>query len=119
MIRWWRVRDSNPRPRRCERRALPTELTPRPALFYTALGAASTLVGIEQRPQHVHREREEGGGVALGGDFPHGLEIAQLHGHRIPGEHLGGLGELGRRLELAVGVDDLGPALALGLGLLG
>jgi len=23
---WWRVRDSNPRPRRCERRALPTEL---------------------------------------------------------------------------------------------
>ena len=25
---WWRVRDSNPRPRRCERRALPTELTP-------------------------------------------------------------------------------------------
>src|SRR5206468_1352816 len=26
---WWRVRDSNPRPRRCERRALPTELTPR------------------------------------------------------------------------------------------
>src|SRR4030095_4946485 len=27
-IAWWRVRDSNPRPRRCERRALPTELTP-------------------------------------------------------------------------------------------
>jgi len=27
--KWWRVRDSNPRPRRCERRALPTELTPR------------------------------------------------------------------------------------------
>src|SRR5262245_23413046 len=26
--RWWRVRESNPRPRRCERRALPTELTP-------------------------------------------------------------------------------------------
>ena len=25
---WWRVGDSNPRPRRCERRALPTELTP-------------------------------------------------------------------------------------------
>src|SRR5438876_9801332 len=30
-IEWWRVRDSNPRPRRCERRALPTELTPREA----------------------------------------------------------------------------------------
>ncbi len=26
--KWWRVGDSNPRPRRCERRALPTELTP-------------------------------------------------------------------------------------------
>ncbi len=25
---WWRVRDSNPRPPRCERGALPTELTP-------------------------------------------------------------------------------------------
>src|SRR6266581_2033913 len=30
-IEWWRVRDSNPRPRRCERRALPTDLTPREA----------------------------------------------------------------------------------------
>jgi hypothetical protein len=27
---WWRVGDLNPRPRRCERRALPTELTPHP-----------------------------------------------------------------------------------------
>lgn len=26
---WWTVRDSNPRPRRCERRALPAELTAR------------------------------------------------------------------------------------------
>src|SRR5580765_3356201 len=37
----------------------------------------------------------------------------------MPRQDLGGLGQLGRRLELAVGVDDLGPALALGLGLLG
>src|SRR5712691_12842891 len=27
---WWRVGDLNPRPRRCERRALPAELTPLP-----------------------------------------------------------------------------------------
>ena len=30
---WWRVRDSNPRPPRCERGALPTELTPHPAVM--------------------------------------------------------------------------------------
>ena len=27
---WWRAGDLNPRPRRCERRALPTELAPHP-----------------------------------------------------------------------------------------
>src|SRR5262245_28205209 len=35
------------------------------------------------------------------------------------GQHLRGLGELGGGLEFAVGVDHLGSALALGLGLLG
>ncbi len=34
---WWRVRDSNPRPPRCERGALPTELTPLCSVF-THLG---------------------------------------------------------------------------------
>ena len=29
---WWRARELNPRPRRCERRALPTELAPHPGL---------------------------------------------------------------------------------------
>jgi hypothetical protein len=28
MMKWWRAGESNPRPRRCERRALPTELAP-------------------------------------------------------------------------------------------
>ena len=37
--KWWRVRDSNPRPRRCERRALPTELTPRDRLIVSSPGA--------------------------------------------------------------------------------
>jgi hypothetical protein len=28
-VKWWSGRGSNPRPRHCERRALPTELPPR------------------------------------------------------------------------------------------
>src|SRR5262245_61411088 len=77
--RWWRVRDSNPRPRRCERRALPTELTPRTAkrTYLTSRcrgwGALGRLHGVENRPQQVHGEREERGRVPLGGDLAHGL----------------------------------------------
>ncbi len=33
--RWWTARDSNPRPRRCERRALPTELAAHSAALHT------------------------------------------------------------------------------------
>src|SRR2546426_5014544 len=54
----------------------------------------------------------------LGRDLPHGLEIAELDGDRMPRQALRRLRELRRRLELAVGVDDLGPPLALGLRLL-
>ena len=43
----------------------------------------------------------------------------QLEGLGVLGDDLGGLGELAGGLELAVGVDDLGPPLPLGLGLLG
>src|SRR3989442_6290321 len=42
-----------------------------------------------------------------------------LNGDRVQRENLARIGELRRRLELAVGVDDLGSALALGFGLLG
>src|SRR3989449_1316426 len=52
-------------------------------------------------------------------DLAHRLQIPELNSDRMPRENLGRLGELRRRLELAVGVDDLGSALALGLGLLG
>jgi hypothetical protein len=47
---WWRVRDSNPRPRRCERRALPTELTPhgQTHVFYTLL-SGRTIVRIDSK----------------------------------------------------------------------
>ena len=42
-----------------------------------------------------------------------------MEGLGVPGNDVGGLGELVRRLELALGVDDLGPAFAFGFGLLG
>src|SRR2546422_5351426 len=51
-------------------------------------------------------------------DLAHRLQIPELNSDRMPREDLGRLGQLRRRLELAVGVDDLGSALALGLGLL-
>src|SRR6059036_3867835 len=124
-ILWWRVRDSNPRPRRCERRALPTELTPRghkaKRTYSTSrLGTVPTLVeGLEQRAEEVQRQREEGRRGPLGGDLAHCLQIPELNSDRVPREDLSRLGELRRRLELAVRIDDLGSALALGFGLLG
>ena len=39
---WWRRWGSNPRPRRCERRALPAELRPR----YGGSGGSRTLMGL-------------------------------------------------------------------------
>src|SRR3989441_8282118 len=87
-IHWWRVRDSNPRPRRCERRALPTELTPRDhqrgttselKYFTSRLGAIPALVeSLEQRAEEVDRQREEGRRGPLRGDLAHGLQIAEL-----------------------------------------
>src|SRR6185295_3654307 len=135
--KWWRVRDSNPRPRRCERRALPTELTPRqtgplysagpcPTSRTRARPRASALRGLrirsegaQERGEQVQRQREEGRGVPLRSHLPHRLEIPELHRDREAHEDLGGLAELGGGLELALRVDDLGAALALGLGLLG
>src|SRR5438046_2619505 len=122
-IYWWRVRDSNPRPRRCERRALPTELTPRDRKRAYSTSRLRSVVRLVERPQQraeeIERQREERGRGPLGGDLPHRLEIAELDGDRVLRQDLGRVGELRRRLELAVGVDDLGAPLALGLGLLG
>src|SRR5256886_7421044 len=122
-IYWWRVRDSNPRPRRCERRALPTELTPRGherAYSTSRFRAVPALrEGLEQRAEEIERQREKGGRGPLRRDLAHGLQIPELDGDRMPRENLGRVGQLRRRLKLAVGVDDLGPPLALGLRLLG
>ena len=47
------------------------------------------------------------------------LEVAQLQRLRMAGQYLGRFAELVRRLQLAFGMDHLGPSLALGLGLAG
>src|SRR3989338_5082743 len=64
-ISWWRVRDSNPRPRRLERRALPTELTPRhPKRTYLTSGAGR-MRGLAEAPRAqgrgLPRQRVGGG----------------------------------------------------------
>jgi hypothetical protein len=45
------------------------------------------------------------------------LEVSELQGHGVLAHDLGSLGEPLRRLELALGVDDLGALLTLGDGL--
>ena len=45
------------------------------------------------------------------------FQVAQLQGLRMAGQDLGRLAELVRRLQLAFGMDHLGPTLAFGLGL--
>ena len=47
------------------------------------------------------------------------MQVAQLQGRRLPAQFLGGQGEVLGSLLLSMGMDDLGPLLALGLGLLG
>src|SRR5262245_65855862 len=108
---WWRRGESNPRPRRCERRALPTELRPRfpvprvrrnranppsdriivlgrgpadkrPTARASALGLLGFPEGAQQRGEQIERQRKEGGGVPLRRDLPHGLQIAKLHRDR-------------------------------------
>ena len=84
------------------------------------LAAAGVVVGAaDERLEHVHRQREDDGGVLVAADFQQRLQVAQLQRGGVGADDVGRVGELLRRLELALGVDDLGPPLALGLGLAG
>src|SRR5262249_31768688 len=76
--------------------------------------AARSFVS-EERPNEIDRQREDERGVLLRGDLGERLQVAELQGHRVPSQLLGRLRQRGRRLALAVGVDDLGALLALGL----
>ena len=62
--------------------------------------------------------REDDRRVLLGGDLDERLQVAQVQRDRLRVERARRLGQLLARLELARGVDDLGPLLALRLGLL-
>ncbi len=73
----------------------------------------------DERLEHVHRQREDDRRVLVAADFQQRLQVAQLQRGRVGADDVGRVGELLRRLELALGVDDLGPPLALGLGLAG
>ncbi len=76
-------------------------------------------MGAFQEAEEFHGEGQDEGGVLLGGDGDDGLEQAQLERGGGLGHLMGGFGELLGRLEFGVGVDDAGPALAVGLGLAG
>jgi hypothetical protein len=65
------------------------------------------------------REREHDRGAALAGDVEQRAEIAKLHRLRHFRQDAGGLDQLLRGLLFAFRIDDLGAALALGLGLAG
>src|SRR5256885_9494050 len=94
---------------------------PRSTLFpYTTLFRSCRRLpghGFEESLEQIDRDREEGRRVVLGGDLRHRLQVAQLDGGGLRADDVRGLGELLRRLQLALRIDDLGPALPLRLGL--
>ena len=92
-MKWWRRRDSNPRPPRCERGALPTELLPRNSRSRTFLapflGAVKTPAGSWARgfarergcgPRVPHRER--GCGPRAAPHAPAGGRATGVRGRR-------------------------------------
>ena len=81
-------------------------------------GRRARVRGHERR-EDVQRQREDDRGALVGPDLEQRLQVAQLQRGRLAAEDRRGVGELLRRLELALGVDDLRAPLALGLGLAG
>jgi hypothetical protein len=74
----------------------------------------------QQRLDEIQRQREhDSGGFAVVAQIRHGLQVAQLQCLRLLGEQRGGIAQLFGRLVFAFGVDHLGTAFTLGLGLPG
>jgi len=73
------------------------------------------LPRVKEGLEQFDRERQKRRRVAFRRHFPHGLQVAQLQGDGVVFDDAGGFRELGGRLELALGVDDLGAPLALDL----
>src|SRR5438034_4276145 len=69
--------------------------------------------------EKLHRYREDDRRALVTGDVAERLQVAQLHRLRLLREHPRRLQQFLGCLQLALGVDDLGATLALGLGLAG
>src|SRR5258705_5280025 len=64
-----------------------------------------------QAVENVDRDGKDDRRILLRGDLRQGLKIAQLQRGGIGGDDVRRLGQLRRRLELPLCVDDLGPLL--------
>jgi hypothetical protein len=72
--------------------------------------------GVDERLHDVERQREDDGGILLTADLGQRLQIAELQRGRVAGDHVGGVAQPPRGLELALGVDHVRPSLSLRLG---
>src|SRR5215212_7993925 len=72
----------------------------------------------QERAEQVYRDRQDHGGVVLGGDFVQGLEETELQ-RRGALQAVRRLPQALRRLVLTLGAYDLRPPLSLALGLPG
>ena len=61
---WWRARELNPRPLRCERSALPTELAPHP-IFIDSGYELQALAGFAAHQHAEWAAKGERGGITL------------------------------------------------------
>src|SRR6266567_2595526 len=83
------------------------------------LGPRAEAFGVEDGPDQLQWDGQDDRRVFLDAYLDQRLQEAQLQCALLRRDHLSRVGQRLRRLELAVGVDDLRPLLALGLGLLG
>src|SRR5262249_4129101 len=79
--------------------------------------AGAAAQRLRERRDQVDRQREDDRGAGARAELEQGLEVAQLDRGRVLADDLGGVIEALGGLELALGVDDLRAALALGLRL--
>src|SRR5690606_37108349 len=78
--------------------------------FAVDLGPGGAHV-LEERLDQVQRHREQDRVAPLAGDVDQRLQVAELERAGLGVDHPGRVGQLPRGLELALGVDDLGPLL--------
>ena len=89
------------------------------ALAGAVTALVAVLEGLHERLDQVDGHRQDDGRVLVGPDLEQRLQVAQLQRRGVAAHDLGGVEQALGGLELALGVDDLGAALALGLGLAG